>query len=421
MCRFRFSTVSLRHLFLSLYYASYLVAGFLSNRMHLMRNVIESSTLQNNDRSDNGNNSSSSDAKMRKVLELSWDKIKMGPIATDSDAAAKEAHSSILRKIVGAKDLDFVVKEEDGMTGIFFVDLLLPSYDKKQLGEGQVNLYDEVEAVQYCISLANCFKGKSEIIVRDTPTLQTVTNVLNARERNKNSIAEQNTGDDVVNNEQVDASDSFRQKLILNWDEGSMESTNQNGSDNESDAPEIASSSRSTSSSSQPPNKKMYRLASLFGNTRINIGPDMASSIVQALRNNALAHDDEDNIIILNSIGKDEMIAVRALVTKYGNVKKIIFVNCKFQPLPRELLAAETCYSVLPLMAKKEAKANDGSIDPKVVVLRRYPKDWEIFVDIGYGYELAETVAVNGSNKRGLSMDLVAKGVARHLDFTSRR
>jgi len=225
----------------------------------------------------------------------------------------------------------------------------------------------------------------------------------------------------VVNNEQVDASDSFRQKLILNWDEGSMESTNQNGSDNESDAPEIASSSRSTSSSSQPPNKKMYRLASLFGNTRINIGPDMATSIVQALRNNALAHDDEDNIIILNSIGKDEMIAVRALVTKYGNVKKIIFVNCKFQPLPRELLAAETCYSVLPLMAKKEAKANDGSIDPKVVVLRRYPKDWEIFVDIGYGYELAETVAVNGSNKRGLSMDLVAKGVARHLDFTSRR
>merc|ERR1712238_131396 len=167
-------------------------------------------------------------------------------------------------------------------------------------------------------------------------------------------------------------------------------------------------------------NKKSYRLASLFGNTRINPGPDMASRVIQAVRNNALAENDEDNIIILSAIGSDEMVAVRALVTKYGNEKRIIFVNCQFQPTPRELLSAETVYSVLPLMAKKNNDDNNN-IAPKVVVLRRFPKDWEIFVDIGNGYELAETVAANGSNKRGLSMELIARGVVRHLDFVSRR
>jgi hypothetical protein len=64
---------------------------------------------------------------------------------------------------------------------------------------------------------------------------------------------------------------------------------------------------------------------------------------------------------------------------------------------------------------------NNNTIPPKVVCLRRYPKNWEIFVDVGNGYELAETVPINGSNKRGLSMEFIARGVARHLDFVSRR
>jgi hypothetical protein len=396
---------------------------------------------------------------MRTMLESSWNTIKMGRIPVDAEAAAKEAYLSIIRAATGATTVDDCednIKEEDdtNIVGTFFVDLLLPSYDIKQVQKGQTNLYDEVAAVEYCISLANCFKGKTEIIVRDDKTLQTVTKVLDARERNKNIMMkednnvdvkideEDHDGNDVKDDDENDKSvgddlfvgeetttttnnmDSYRQKLISNWDEQDPITTSEDGPKSKSEDSTIETSSASSSSSSN----KSYRLASLFGNVRIDQGPDMATRIIQALRNNALAKDDEDNIIILSAIGKDEMVAVRALVTKYGNEKKIILVNCQFQPTPRELLSAETVYSVLPLMARKNMKNdnnnnnnNNNTIPPKVVCLRRYPKNWEIFVDVGNGYELAETVPINGSNKRGLSMEFIARGVARHLDFVSRR
>jgi hypothetical protein len=405
---------------------------------------------------------------MRAMLESSWNTIKMGRIPVDAEAAAKEAYLSIIRAATGATTVDDncedIMKEEDdtNIVGTFFVDLLLPSYDIKQVQKGQTNLYDEVAAVEYCISLANCFEGKTQIIVRDDKTLQTVTKVLDARERNKNimmnednnvdvKLDEEDHDDDDVdvdvknddeNNESVgddlfvgeetttttNNMDSYRQKLISNWDEQDPTTTSEDDPKSKSEDSTIETSSASSSSaSSSSSSKKSYRLASLFGNVRIDQGPDMATRIIQALRYNALAKDDEDNIIILSAIGKDEMVAVRALVTKYGNEKKIILVNCQFQPTPRELLSAETVYSVLPLMARKNMENennnndNNNEIPPKVVVLRRYPKNWEIFVDVGNGYELAETVPINGSNKRGLSMQLIGRGVARHLDFVSRR
>jgi hypothetical protein len=409
---------------------------------------------------------------MRTMLESSWNTIKMGRIPVDAEAAAKEAYLSIIRAATGATTVDDNcednMKEEDdaNIVGTFFVDLLLPSYDIKQVQKGQTNLYDEVAAVEYCISLANCFTGKTQIIVRDDKTLQTVTKVLNARERNKNIMMnednnvdgkldeedhdddndvkdddenDKSVGDDLFVGEETTATtnnmDSYRQKLISNWDEQDPITTSEDGPKGKSEDSTIETSSASSSSasslsSSSSLSNKSYRLASLFGNVRIDPGPDMATRIIQALRNNALAKDDEDNIIILSAIGKDEMVAVRALVTKYGDEKKIIFVNSQFQPTPRELLSAETVYSVLPLMARKNMKNennnndnndNNNSIPPKVVVLRRYPKDWEIFVDVGNGYELAETAPINGSNKRGLSMEFIARGVARHLDFVSRR
>ena len=92
--------------------------------------------------------------------------------------------------------------------------------------------------------------------------------------------------------------------------------------------------------------------------------------------------------------------------------------------IPRELLGAETVYSVLPLAVKKTTSNNDSDDDDqpsRIVVLRRYPQSWEIFVDAGIGYELAETVPVNGSNKRGLGMEFVANAVTRHLEYVSRR
>ena len=372
---------------------------------------------------------------LRRALEESWNTSKMGRVPIDPEAAAKEAYSSILQAAGGIKAADGETMDEtDGMTGTFFVDLLLPSYDITQVVEG-TSLYDEVTAVEYCIALADCFKGKTEILVRDNKTVQTVTKVLKAREEREkqekeavsdgevvfgdgnfidNSSEGSNDEDKIVDS---DPQDDFRQQLLASWND-------------EASAPAedgIDLTPKKTESAEIPDDpSKSYRLASLFGNRKIIQGADMASYVIQAVRENALAKDDEDNIIILSAIGADEMLAVRGLVAKYQGQKKIIMVNCQFSPVPRELMAAETVYSVLPLAGKK--KTNDGTEvsddenpPPKIVVLRRYPKDWQVFVDVGIGYELAETVPVNGANKRGLGMDVIARAVTRHLDFVSRR
>jgi hypothetical protein len=386
-----------------------------------------------------------SDAKdsVRRMLESSWNTSKMGRVPVDPEAAAEEAYTAILHAAGGTKTADGDdIEETDSMTGTFFIDLLLPAYDISQVVEG-VALYDEVIAVEYCIALADCFKGKTEILVRDDKIVQTVTKVQNARKEMEEGQAAVSDGDvmfgdgddgdvvfgdgnfvddskdtldDVDEGTNSDPDDDFRQKLLANW--------------NDPDAPtedgiDISSLKPSKSIEKLASTSTSYRLTSLFGNTKIKEGPDMAAAVIQAVRDNALAADDEDNIIILSARGKDEMVAVRGLVAKYGSQKKIIMVNCQFSPVPRELQTAETVYSVLPLAGKKttndDSDKDNEDPPPKIVVLRRYPKDWEIFVDVGIGYELAENVAMNLSNKRGLGMEFIARAVARHLDFVSRR
>lgn len=372
---------------------------------------------------------------LRKALENSWNTSMMGRVPIDPESAAKEAHSSILQAAGGMKSADGEVEETDDMAGIFFVDLLLPAYDIRQVVEG-INLYDEVTAVEYCIALADCFKGKTEILVKEGKTVRAVTKVLKAREERERQEREAVSDADVVfgdgnfvdnqiepaeeKTEEIDTDpeDDFRSKLMASWN-------------NESDAPvedgiDMTPTKKKEVIETPEDSSKSYRLASLFGDAKINQGADMASFVIQAVRENALARDEEDNIIILSAIGVDEMVAVRGLVAKYASEKKIILVNCQFNPVPRELMAADTVYSVLPLAGKK--KTNDGvnlgeddKPPPKIVVLRRYPKDWEVFVDVGIGYELAETVRVDSSNRRGLSMEYIARAVTRHLDYVARR
>lgn len=377
------------------------------------------------------------DDSVRRMLEVSWNTSKMGRVPADPEAAAEEAYSSILQAAGRTKSADGdSIEEEDDMTGVFFVDLLLPAYDISQVVEG-TKLYDEVTAVEYCIALADCFKGKTEILVRDANAVRTVSKVLQAREEREQEQTpvsdadvvfgdgnfidnKEEAMDDVTEGIDSDPDSDFRQKLLANWNENPIAPSE--------DGIDMPSPKSSETISNEATTSKSYRLASLFGDTKINQGPDMATAVIQAVRDNALAADDEDNIIILSAVGKDEMVAVRGLVTKYDSDKKIILVNCQFQPVPRELLAAETVYSVLPLAGKKKTNSKnndsgDGDEDPppRIVVLRRYPKDWEIFVDVGIGYELAETVPVHGSNKRGLGMDFIARAVTRHLDFVARR
>ncbi len=371
---------------------------------------------------------------IRAMLEASWDSDTMGQVPSDARIAANEAFSSILSAV-------------EKNVSVCFIDLLLPSYDVT-LGS---NLYDEVLAVEYCIALADCLNEKSFILVRDDKTVQTVQRILNLRERdrlppepisivedisiNDEEVEDMNDDDDAAvsaaaDDDEYTPSDSgmnmptiknvdpqagvdlFRQQLLSSWS---------SGNDTQSfSAPVDKKASTSPKSNKEMPEKR-YRLGSLFGNVIISDGPDMMEKVVETLRVNALPTDEEDTMIILSAITREEMIAVRSLVAKYCASKKILLVNCKLNPIPKELYGAETVYSILPLIARESGadsqipRRKDENPPPKVVVLRRYPGDWQVFVDVGKGFKLAKTAPSDLSNKRGPPMKWVQQSVQNFM------
>jgi hypothetical protein len=367
---------------------------------------------------------------MRRLLQTSWDEDTMGQVPSDATVAANEAHSSILSAV-------------DRGVSVFFIDLLLPAYDVTQGS----NLYDEVLSVEYCIALANCLKGKSSILVRDEKTMQVVSRILEARESDRirtamaddedeedihddeeklddqeddeeNDDADEEEGDESPSETESSSDvDLFRQQLMAGW-EGDDSATDDAAKADVSEKPVEPVKPKKEKAPAQTPVKR-YRLASMFGNAVIAEGLDMMNDAVEALRANALLAHDEENLIILSAMNRDEMIAVRSLVAKYEAQKKVVLVNCKLDPIPRELFGSETVYSLLPLIAPQKGGTEEAGDDtppqPKIVVLRRYPKDWEVYVDVGKGFQLAETAPSNLGNKRGPPMEWVGACVQRFL------
>ena len=394
---------------------------------------------------------------MRRLLEASWNTETMGPVPTNADDAAEAAVTAI-------------GNAADKTSQLFFVDLLLPQYDVRQ----GTNLYDEVLAVEFCIGLANKLKGKTEILVRDDKTIKTVSRILDARETARDLVSDEDDEEDDEDNENDDDAedeanpplqedgiefyddfadfgalggdesteptvsssdsdvDSFRQQLIAGWsDDDASESPSTPDKD-----VFIKSKAESPANDKKRETKtsiRRYRLASMLGSQEFSSGPDMQDQVVKAVRENALPKEDEETIIILSAVSCEEMIGVRALVSKYEGTKKIVLVNCSLQPIPRELMMAKTVYSIQPFIARpKVSEANvfganppaQGSPDqppsspstpPKVVVVRRFPRDWEVFVDVGEGFELASTVPPGQVDKKGPSMQFISGCVKQFL------
>jgi hypothetical protein len=362
---------------------------------------------------------------MRRLLEASWNAETMGCIPTNAESAAEAAAAAI----DNAKNRALSASQN-----LFYVDLLLPQYDIRQGS----NLYDEVLAVEFCVALSKRLKGRSAIVVRDDKTIQTVTRVLNARERDRQRAT--NLPDESNDDEEDDEPDedpdiyddfgrvfgddsadveSFRDQLISGWRQEIRERR-----DSQSDAP----------SQSPPPFVAGYRLASMLGSAAISSGADMTDHVIKAVSANAQPLDEEDTVIILSAASREEMIGVRGLVSKFGGKKTIILVNCCLNPPPRELMKAQTVYSIQPFLARP--KVSEGNIFgsnrppselnqqqsrqsqqkfPKIVLMRRFPRDWEIFVDIGSGFELARTVLASEVDKRGPSMEFIAGCVKQFM------
>jgi len=360
---------------------------------------------------------------LRLMLEAAWDSDTMGQVPSDANIAANEAFSSIL-------------SASDRGVSIFFIDLLLPAFDVTQGS----NLYDEVLCVEYCIGLAECFKDKSRILVRDKKTVDTVQRILDRREKERlQSVPVQHDDDeiddpDTEDIDEIDSSedelddevsptsdlDSFRQQLALSWESSAVGDTG-GGSSEKVDEATARKDVPSKSKERKVPEKR-YQLASMFGDTKISQGADMMQEVVTALRRHAIPDDDEKNIIILSAIAMDEMVAVRSLASRYAGERNIILVNCKLNPIPRELYGAETVYSMLPLIARakdtmSQTISRESEIIPKTVVLRRYPGDWQVFVDMGRGFALANTAPSDLSNRRGPPMKWIQQSVQ---DFVRR-
>lgn len=419
--------------------------------------VVFSSTSPGDD--DGGGSNSGKDAlnSMRMILEQSWNTETMGQIPASVDVGAKEAFETIERA------------HADGVS-ICFVDLLLPAYDIKQ---GPA-LYDEVMAVEFCIALSEFLDGKTEILVKDNKVRQTVSRILDARERDaeekareERERAEQEAAkererlaveaakrkaeakreamikeqqglegeddedvdnddddDDEPSNERSDASelDFFRQSLMASWDlevDDAEASAPDEEASTEQDSfaeADIDSSTEVVVPRSPIPYVKRYRLATLFGDRDIKKSSDMLVEVVETIRHNALPEEDEKNMIILSSLSIQETVAVRSLVDKYESQKNIILVNCKLDPLPPELRSAQTVYSILPLIAKQKGPPEESEDKPpRVVVLRRYPKPWEVYVDVGEGFQLADSIPPTGQMKRELPIEFITESVRRWL------
>merc|ERR1712087_535676 len=102
--------------------------------------------------------------------------------------------------------------------------------------------------------------------------------------------------------------------------------------------------------------------------------------------------------MIVSGHARQDAIAARVLLSRYGDGEKLVFlINCNFDPLPRELAQAETVYGLLPLIARPKRADGENAAQPKVVVLRKFPKDWELFVDVDdTGFELVDSFSPRG-------------------------
>lgn len=349
--------------------------------------VMKAIPSNNNGNSENNNYRSDIDA-MRRILEQSWDSSKMGDVPTSASSAASAA----------AKSLNVAMSDSSSEKNTFMVDINLPSLDVT-MGP---NIYDDVAAVEFCIELAKNLKQISQsgkgiaIIVNDGNTVQRVQRILNVRKRE--------VEDNRIN--AFDVSDLEEEEDFY---------------DDFQDFGEIGMSNTSLSI----PNDfdEYYRLGSIVGDVQISTGPNMLTEIVQSVGTNAITPKqakEEDVIIILSPSSQVEMVGLRSLVNTYGESKTIVIVNSKLDPIPREIISSKVVYSMLPLIARSVESSNKTPkkpTSPKIVLIRRYPKDWEIYCDTNdtKGFELAASVSASDVGMKGPSMEWIANCVKNHM------
>lgn len=337
------------------------------------------------------------------------------------------------------------------------VNILLPSYDITQ-GE---QYYDEILAAQFCISLSQCLQdllalSSCTILLRNGKAERFARRVLmtTSDESKTPDIHQEDNNNDTDFDgigDTVDETERFRQQLLrLEASTAWKGDDNVETYNNDNIKPQTSTEAAAEQEQERDHNdkgkleangtrKRAYvQLSSLLGDEAISKGTDMADDVIQAVtdrfRESASHASKDEAIIILSSFSPEDMVAVRRVMQLYeGSDTLFVLVNCKLNPIPRELLRSEVVYSLLPLTVRERAsqstlmnkrqqnQENDYDNTIKVIVLRRYPQGWEIFIDRnGSGFTLASTVNVNPMERNGPTMDRIAALVEHYLKQTSR-
>jgi len=373
----------------------------------------------------------------------------MGQLPNNPAAAAEEAAAAIIQA------------KADGMGGLCFVELFLPQYD---IAQGP-NMYDEVEAIEFCMILTNCLTTQSVIYVKDQTSLNKVNRSL-AKKRTEMLRRDNSLKAELYQTEEVEIVIDKDDELVTDGDDENKESngrkeaaSSMTESNVQSDfyddfaelssqgdmffdpkaTPDEAEEKKQTkitkkivkrkksggSGSESTAMSENHRLASLLGDAKVSEGDKMTQEVVQAVKANGLPRKDEETMIILSANSEAEMLAIRALVSKYMDKKNIILVNCRLDPLPLELESCSTAYHLTPFVATTVVDPNnlfnnnsqDEPRSIRAVSIRRYPGDWEVYVDTdGNGFELAQKIPASKVSNRGPTAEWIVGAIKSFLE-----
>ena len=325
---------------------------------------------------------------MRILLEQSWNSKDMGTVPTSPEKAAEAAAESVASAMAKSHN-------------VMMIDLSLPSYD---ITEGS-RFYDRKAVYDFCTYLTTQLRErklitKSLILVRNEEERR-----LTERACEK-TVVEKPGGGIEYNDFEEDTEEvsDFREQLIRSWESSAS----------------VESNERKQLSCTDDAS---HRLWSMVGDEAISSGSDMFDEVIAAVDKHARleVQYQEDAIIVVTPYDTVDTIAVRRILARYGQTRTIIFLNSRMQTLPLEMNDAVFVYGVMPLIARKSSKSYDTDPGPKVVVMKRFPSEWQLFIDLnGDGF-------VKANDRLGLPTDQkdypppewIARNVQYHVEGLS--
>ena len=405
---------------------------------------------------DDSTNSSSSDPRltaMRSILESSWDVSTMGNVPTTPQQAATAAVNCISNAINQSNDNP----HRDNTKQILMVDVRLPTYDITEgsqyydpcavydLASFMAEEMQRKKLVNKCLILVRNENERVEIANNremyqrprmrrdDESTASRSTTAMHDEEEGEDSLWEIPEEENDNNSDEVD---DFRKKLMSSWistdsnnkvddDDDGVNHVNANIISSEKQPPPQPSPSVGMKSIEDTPNlsassssSHSHRLWSMIGDEDVSntsystSDDDTFHRIISAVDNNARLLDDEDAIILLSPYTTNDMIAIRRILARYcGSTTQkrttVILVNSRLEVLPKEMDSAVLVYGILPLVARSKQQTNmdSGGEDApglKAVVMKRYPNDWSVYVDV-YGDGFVEATTNDGTTTKPIT------------------